>query len=87
MGIIPLGQLYPCAIAGCAAPAFGNDADMVADAKNMQAALRAHNYPSLRLQLDVLNDEDHLSVAPRGFTQGLKFLLAEPAEQPARGRR
>ena len=25
MGIIPLGQLYPCAIAGCAAPAFGND--------------------------------------------------------------
>ena len=59
------------------APAFGNDADMVADAKNMQAALRAHNYPSLRLKLDVLNDEDHLSVAPRGLTHGLKYLLVK----------
>ena len=59
------------------APAFGNDADMVADAKNMQAALRAHNYPSLRLKLDVLNDEDHLSVAPRGLTHGLKYLLGK----------
>ena len=59
------------------APAFGNDADMVADAKNMQAALRAHNYPSLRLKLDVLNDEDHLSVAPRGLTNGLKYLLGK----------
>ncbi|MFL9585225.1 alpha/beta hydrolase [Stenotrophomonas sp. AB1(2024)] len=56
-------------------PAFGNDADMVADAKNMQAALRAHDYPSLRLKLDVLNDEDHLSVAPRGLTHGFKYLL------------
>lgn len=59
------------------APAFGNDADMVADAKHMQAALRAHNYPSLRLKLDVLNDEDHLSVAPRGLTHGLKYLLGK----------
>lgn len=58
-------------------PAFGNDADMVADARNMQAALRAHNYPSLRLKLDVLNDEDHLSVAPRGLTHGLKYLLGK----------
>ncbi len=58
-------------------PTFGNDADMVADAKNMHAALRAHNYPSLRLKLDVLNDEDHLSVAPRGLTHGLKYLLGK----------
>ncbi|MGY8564570.1 alpha/beta hydrolase-fold protein [Paracidovorax citrulli] len=60
-------------------PAFGNDADMVADARRMDAALRAHRYPSLRLQLDVLNDEDHLSVAPRGLTKGLKYLLAADA--------
>ncbi|WP_313341444.1 alpha/beta hydrolase-fold protein [Stenotrophomonas sp.] len=58
-------------------PAYGNDADMVADAKQMDAALRARHYPSLRLQLDVLNDEDHLSVAPRGLTHGLKFLLGK----------
>ncbi|MGH8088335.1 MAG: alpha/beta hydrolase, partial [Stenotrophomonas sp.] len=59
------------------APAFGNDADMVADAKQIDAALRARRYPSLRLKLDVLNDEDHLSVAPRGLTHGLKYLLGK----------
>lgn len=44
----------------------------------MYGALRVHGYPSLRLQLDVLNDEDHLSVAPRGLTQGLKYLPGGP---------
>lgn len=63
-------------------PAFGNDADMVADARRMHGALRAQGYPSLRLQLDVLNDEDHLSVAPRGLTQGLKYLLGGPQARP-----
>lgn len=51
------------------------DADMVRDARQMASALRARDYPSLRLTLDVLNDEDHLSVAPRGLTHGLKQLL------------
>lgn len=32
-------------------PAFDNDADMVADARRMEAALRAHRYPSLRVQV------------------------------------
>ncbi len=49
--------------------------DMVSDARRMEKSLRSRNYPSLRMQLDVLNDEDHLSVAPRGFTLGLKYLL------------
>ncbi|WP_315386280.1 alpha/beta hydrolase-fold protein [uncultured Stenotrophomonas sp.] len=61
-------------------PAFGNDADMVADARRMQTALTAHRYPSLRLKLDVLNDEDRLSVAPRGLTHGLKYLLGSAEE-------
>ena len=56
-------------------PAFGKRYDMVADARAMAATLAARNYPSLRLKLDVLADEDHLSVAPRGFSHGLKFLL------------
>jgi hypothetical protein len=42
-------------------------------------ALEARRYPSLRIELEVLNDEDHLSVAPRGFMHGLKALLADPA--------
>ncbi|MBB5736386.1 hypothetical protein FHT09_002126 [Xanthomonas arboricola] len=41
--------------------------------------LRAAQYPSLQLELEVLNDEDHLSVAPRGITHGLKFLLSTKA--------
>lgn len=56
-------------------PRSGKRYDMVGDARRMEAALTARGYPSLRLRLDVLEDEDHLSVAPRGFTHGLKFLL------------
>lgn len=54
---------------------FGKREDMVPDARRMEEALQARNYPSLRLKLDVLNGEDHESVAPRGFTHGLKFLV------------
>ncbi|WP_434982274.1 hypothetical protein [Xanthomonas arboricola] len=41
--------------------------------------LRTAQSPSLQLELEVLNDEDHLSVAPRGITHGLKFLLGTKA--------
>jgi len=54
---------------------YGQNYDMVSDAQEMTRTLRARGYPSLQLQLDVFNDEDHLSVAPRGFTHGLKSLL------------
>lgn len=54
---------------------YGQNYDMVSDAQEMTRTLRSRGYPSLQLRLDVLNDEDHLSVAPRGFTHGLKFLL------------
>jgi predicted alpha/beta superfamily hydrolase len=49
--------------------------NMVADARRMERLLHDRGYPSLKLELDVLEDEDHLSVAPRGFTHGLKYLL------------
>lgn len=54
---------------------YGQNYDMVSDAQAMARTLQSRRYPSLQLQLDVLNDEDHLSVAPRGFTHGLKYLL------------
>jgi predicted alpha/beta superfamily hydrolase len=57
----------------------GKRYDMVSDAQRMVRALEARRYPSLRIELEVLNDEDHLSVAPRGFMHGLKALLADPA--------
>lgn len=54
---------------------FSKSANMVTDTKEMDQILRSRSYPSLRLQTEVLNDEDHVSVAPRGFTHGLKYLL------------
>lgn len=59
-------------------PRFAKRHNMVSDARRMARQLDARQYPSLRLKLDVLNDEDHLSVAPRGFSKGLMHLLAAP---------
>ena len=56
-------------------PRYNQTVDMVADNRALEAALRSRKYPNLKLKSAVLNDEDHLSVAPRGFTQGLKYLL------------
>ncbi|XEA90447.1 alpha/beta hydrolase [Xanthomonas sp. DAR 80977] len=63
---------------------YGQNYDMVSDAQAMTQTLRGRRYPSLQLQLDVLADEDHLSVAPRGFTHGLKYLLETEAHRQAR---
>jgi predicted alpha/beta superfamily hydrolase len=54
---------------------YSQTVDMVADNRTLEAALRGRKYPSLNMKSVVLNDEDHLTVAPRGFTQGLRYLL------------
>lgn len=59
-------------------PAYGITSDLVADARRMQRVLVSRRYGSLQQHLDVLNDEDHLTVAPRGFMLGLEYLLAQP---------
>ena len=59
---------------------YQQDVDMVADNGTFADMLRARNYPGLNLKAEVLADEDHLSVAPRGFTNGLLHTL------PARNR-
>lgn len=56
-------------------PRFNRTNDMVGDNRELEDRLRKRKYPNLALKSDVLNDEDHLSVAPRGFTHGLKYLL------------
>lgn len=65
-------------------PRFAKRYNMVSDARRLERSLNSRRYPSLRIKLDVLNDEDHLSVAPRGFTHGLKFLLGQTAAGPSR---
>ncbi|CAB3629762.1 Ferri-bacillibactin esterase BesA [Achromobacter pestifer] len=54
---------------------YNQTVDMVADNQALETALLSRKYPGLKLKSAVLNDEDHLTVAPRGFTQGLKYLL------------
>ena len=51
------------------------DADMVADLRDFDAALRAHRYPNLRTQVKVFADEDHASVFPLVLTHGLRAVL------------
>lgn len=54
---------------------YSQSVDMVADNQALEKALKDRKYPNLSLKSVVLNGEDHLTVAPRGFTQGLKYLL------------
>ncbi len=61
-------------------PRYAKDVNMVTDTRNMDQALRSRKYPSLRMEVEVLNDEDHFTVAPRGFTRGLKYLLPAKAK-------
>ncbi|WP_228765429.1 alpha/beta hydrolase [Sphingopyxis solisilvae] len=61
-------------------PRYAKDVNMVTDTRNMDQALRSRKYPSLRMEVEVLNGEDHFTVAPRGFTRGLKYLLPAKAK-------
>jgi uncharacterized protein len=51
------------------------ETDMVADVRTMERTLKSHAYPNLTVRSVVLEDEDHLSVAPVGFTRALEALL------------
>ncbi|UIP06121.1 hypothetical protein LY632_10495 [Erythrobacter sp. SDW2] len=61
---------------------YMQEVDMVADNATFAGMLEARNYPGLELNSEVLDGEDHMSVAPRGFTRGLLRLL--PAIQASR---
>ncbi|RSY90503.1 alpha/beta hydrolase [Sphingomonas koreensis] len=54
---------------------YNQSADLVADSRELADTLRKRGYPGLTLEAEILNGEDHVSVAPRGFTRALKFLL------------
>lgn len=50
-------------------------ADMVADVRTMERTLKSRAYPGLTVRSTVLADEDHLTVAPVGFTRALMAVL------------
>ncbi len=55
------------------------EVDMVGDLRTMERVLTSRNYPGLRVRSTVLEDEDHLTVAPVGFTRALMAVLpAQP---------
>lgn len=56
-------------------PRYQQEVDMVRDNQAFAELLRARGFSGLKLQSEVLADEDHLSVTPRGFTKGLLYLL------------
>lgn len=56
-------------------PRYNRDADLVRDMQAFHRQLQARNYPGLRIQSQVLADEDHLSGNPNAFTRGLKWAL------------
>lgn len=55
------------------------EADMVADLREFDAALRSHRYRGLRTTLDVFPGEDHASVFPILLTHGLRAYLRKEA--------
>ena len=52
-----------------------DETDMVGDMRAMERMLKSRAYPGLSVQSTVLEDEDHLTVAPVGFTRGLMAVL------------
>lgn len=54
---------------------YNQSADLVRDMQAFHRQLQARNYPGLRIQSQVLADEDHLSGNPNAFTRGLKWAL------------
>lgn len=52
-----------------------DDDDMVADLQRFEKVLKSRRYPGLSLDGRVFEDEDHLTVAPRIITAGLKWAL------------
>lgn len=53
--------------------------DMVGDVRTMERVLKSRNYPGLQVRSTILEDEDHLTVAPVGFTRALMAVLpAQP---------
>lgn len=56
-------------------PRNTDDADMVGDVRAMERKLKSRGYPGLQVRSTVLEDEDHLTVAPVGFTRALIAVL------------
>lgn len=58
-----------------AGPRYFNDNDVVGDMHAFERTLKARHYPGLRVQSEVIPDEDHLTANPASLTRGLLWAL------------
>ncbi len=63
--------------AGLGDPKDPNRYNMVTDTNDFEKILIERKYPSLKIKSEVLNDEDHNTIAPRGFTHALKYFFQD----------
>jgi len=56
-------------------PRYFVGTDMVGDMTRFQQSLESRRYPGLRIESEILPDEDHLTVLPRTITHGLLWAL------------
>lgn len=60
-------------------PRHASRYDMVGQMSAMEQVLKSRAYPNLTVRSTVLAEEDHLTVAPAGFTRALLAVLpAQP---------
>jgi uncharacterized protein len=56
-------------------PRYFKTTDLVKDMQTMQRNLRSRHYPSLRVDAQVVADEDHFTVFPSAVSRGLRWAL------------
>jgi len=67
---------FETVVPGSSDPRYNRTDDLVRDMQLLQSRLEARRYPGLRIQSQVLADEDHLSVNPSAFSRGLLWALS-----------
>lgn len=68
-----------------ASPRNTGSTDMVADVQTMERVLKSRGYPGLRVRSTILDEEDHLTVAPVGFTRALLAVLPAQRQEGVTG--
>lgn len=57
---------------------YSTRVDMVRDMKKFETQLKARRNPGLAIHAEVIQDEDHLTVAPAAITRGLMWAFGKP---------
>ena len=57
---------------------YSTRVDMVRDMKKFETQVKSRRYPGLSIRAEVIQDEDHLTVAPAAITRGLMWAFGKP---------